>query len=542
MKNHSFPRQLVRPPSCRAHTKSFFAMAVGLILLGWGAAHAQTATTTPTFVIRGFDIVGENPLPDGEASRVLAPFLRTDATIDTLQKATAALEAALKARGFALHRVALPAQEVGESVKLSIVKFVIGKVTIEGRERLSEANVRGSLPALVEGQSPNFRTLAVQSTIANESQGKRVQVALKESEEPDQIDARIVVKEGQPWNISLSESNYGSSATGSDRFTIAAGHSNLFDLDHQITLAYTTSLEQPKAVSQVGLSYRLPLYRLGGVVGLNYTQSDVLGDFGTFKSNGAGRTLGLNYNHYLPPVGGYRGFVTLGLDDKQFDVTQINGAPLVGQVVRRSNPFTLGYNARVDADNVLWGYNVEVAVNLGGGNGNDLDSYKSEDPRISTSRWSALHAGANYATGFFNGWIWSLRGQLQYSPDALIAGEQFGLGGASSVRGTGERPIAGDSGVLLSTEMTTPELMPGLRVLGFVDAGWLANNNANGNPKPANDSLSSVGLGLRYSLTNMMLTVDFGRVTGGSSLPFALNSGLPQTGDQKLHLNLSARF
>ena len=520
--------------------------AIGMALMASTTASAQTqpqkSSPSPSFVIKGFNITGENPLPDGEVSRVLAPFLRNDATIETLQKATAALEAAMKAKGYALHRVALPAQEVGESVQLEIVKFVIGKVSIEGRQQLSEANIRGSLPDLVEGKSPNFRTLAVQTTIANESQAKRIQVALKESEEPDQIDARIVVTEGKPWNFSIGASNYGSDATGQDRVTVAGGHANLFGLDHQLTLAYTTSLERPSAVKQMGLNYRIPFYLFGGVLGLSYTQSDVLGDFGSFRSNGAGRTTGLNYSHYLPPEGGYRGFVTLGLDDKQFDVTQINGSPLIGQVVRRSNPLTLGYNARVDGDNVVWGYNVDLAFNAGGGSGNDLASYQSEDPRISTSRWRALHAGANYAAGLFNGWIGSVRGQLQYSPDALIAGEQFGLGGASSIRGTGERPIAGDKGASLSTELSTPELLPGLRLVGFIDAGWLANNSPNGNPKPASDSLSSVGLGLRYVRTNMMLTADFGRIVAGTTLPYTVGSGLPQNGDQKLHVNLSARF
>ena len=245
------------------------ATILGMVLLAHAPLQAQApaqplpTTTKTSFVIRGFDISGETPLADGEMSRVLAPYLRTDATIETLQKATAALEAAMKAKGYALHRVALPAQEVGESVKLEIVKFVIGKVSIEGRQQLSEANIRASLPDLVEGQSPNFHTLAVQTTIANESQVKRVQVALKESEEPDQIDARIVVTEGKPWNFSIGASNYGSDATGSDRITLVGGHSNLFDLDHQITLAYTTSLERPNAVKQVGLNYRLPMYRFG---------------------------------------------------------------------------------------------------------------------------------------------------------------------------------------------------------------------------------------------------------------------------------------
>lgn len=511
-----------------------------------GGAGAQqppaAAKANPSFVIKGFDITGDNPLPGGEVSRILAPYLRADATLETLQKATAALEASLKEKGFALHRVALPPQEVGQSVTLNIVKFVIGKVTVEGNARLTDANIRASVPELEEGQAPNFKTLAVQTTVANESQGKRVQIALKESEEADKIDARIVVKEGQAWNFGVGLSNAGSSATGQDRFTLSGSHSNLWDLDHQLTAAYTTSLENRTAVRQLGLNYRAPLYRLGGVLGLSYTRSDLAGDFGSFKSTGAGRTAGLSYSHYLPPDGGYRGTLELALDHKQFDVTEINGVPLPGQSIRKTLPLSLGYSARVESDTAVWGYAASLSVNVPAAGAEDLQSYQSEDPRVTTARWRALRGAANYASGVFGNWLWSLRGQFQYSPDALISGEQFGLGGASSVRGTSERPIAGDSGVLVSTELTSPELMSGLRLVGFVDAGWLNNNLSGGTVKGDKDGLSSVGLGLRYAAQAYSLTADYGRIVNGSSLPAVSNSVLPQTGDQKLHITVSARF
>ncbi|MCY7305303.1 MAG: ShlB/FhaC/HecB family hemolysin secretion/activation protein, partial [Rhodoferax sp.] len=267
---------------------------------------AMSTPAKPVFAIRGFDISGENPLAAGETTRVLAPFLRSDASIETLQKATAALEAALKERGFALHRVVLPPQEVTETVSLKIIKFVIGKVRVEGTQRLDEANIRASLPELQEGSAPNFKTLAVQTTIANENPGKQVQVALKEAEEADQIDARLVVTEGKAWTFATSLSNTGSRATGNDRLTLSGSHSNLFNLDHQFTGAYTTSVERTKDVQQFGANYRVPLYRLGGVLGASFTHSTVVGDFGALRSTGAGQTIGINYSHYLPPDGGYR--------------------------------------------------------------------------------------------------------------------------------------------------------------------------------------------------------------------------------------------
>ena len=529
------------------------ALAVVLAWVhGWAAAQgapgaaaplpAMSAPGKPVFPIRGFDITGDNPLSGSETTRVLAPFLRADGSMEMLQQASAALETALKQQGYALHRVVLPPQSVGDAVQLLIVKFVVGRITVEGLKNYGEGNIRASLPELKEGSAPNFRTLAVQTAIANESQGKQVQIALKEAEGADQIDARIVVSEARPWSFAASLANTGARTTGRDRLTFSGSHSNLFDLDHQFTGAYTTSIERPSDVRQYGANYRVPLYRLGAVLGASYTRSTVVGDFGALKSTGAGQTMGVNYSHYLPPNGGYRSYVTLGLDDKRFDITEIAGIAVPGQQVRRSRPLTLGYTARVESDTAAWGYNTELVANTAGGSGNSLSAYQSEDPRIGTAAFRVLRANANYLSSFAGGWLWAVRGQVQFSTDALISGEQFGLGGAGSIRGTSERPISGDKGVLAVLEVSTPAVAPGLRLVGFVDAGWLRNNNPNASNKPASDQLASVGLGLRYATGLLGVSAEWGRIVTGSVLANTANPTLPKAGDNKFHLNLTARF
>ncbi|MEP6824662.1 MAG: ShlB/FhaC/HecB family hemolysin secretion/activation protein [Ramlibacter sp.] len=497
---------------------------------------------SPVFAIKGFRINGDNPLGEGETARVLAPFLRTNASIETLQQATTALETALRTAGFGLHRVALPPQDVGDTVTLNIVRFTIGKVAIEGNSLYDEANVRRSLPELKEGQTPNFKKLAVQTAIANENPNKQVQVGVRESGDADKIDATITVREQRPWTFGVTLSNAGSDASGNDRVTVSGGHTNLFNLDHHFVGAYTTSFEKPGDVRQLGLSYKVPLYALGGVLGASYTRSDVVGDFGTFSSTGAGHTLGVNYTLYLPPDGGRRSYMTLGLEDKVFDAAQINDIVVPGALHRRSRPLSLGYTVRTDTDTSVWGYNMELAGNTGSGAHNDLASYQSEDPRVTTTRWKAVRGGASYSTPFANRWSLGLRGQFQYSPDVLISGEQFGLGGLTSVRGTSaERPLSGDKGLSGSFELFTPELASGLRLLGFVDAGWLGNNSANA-AKPSSDRLGSVGLGLRYVKGAFSVAADYGRLVTNSKVPLSLNSFSPQKGDDKFYINLSVRF
>jgi hemolysin activation/secretion protein len=384
----------------------------------------------------------------------------------------------------------------------------------------------------------------VQTAIANENPNKLIQVGLREGDQPDQIEATINVKEDKPWTIAASLSNAGTASSGRDRFTISGAHSNLFNRDHQFVGAYTTSLQKASDVKQVGLSYKVPLYEQGMVLGASYTRSDVVGDFGSFTSTGAGHTLGLTATKYLAPEGGRRSYFTVGFDDKVFDATLINGLVVPGTLPRRSRPLWVGFNARTESDTSVWGYDATISANTASGANNDLASYQSEDLRIDTVHWKVLRGGINYSAPLANSWLWSARANFQYSPDVLISGEQFGLGGLGSVRGTSvDRPITGDFGLQGTLEVITPELAPGLKMLGFFDVGWLGNNSAApAAGKFSSDGISSIGLGLRYSAGPFGLSADYGRLISGSKVPLTLNSAAPKRGDDRFYVNLSVKF
>jgi hemolysin activation/secretion protein len=100
---------------------------------------------------------------------------------------------------------------------------------------------------------------------------------------------------------------------------------------------------------------------------------------------------------------------------------------------------------------------------------------------------------------------WQVRGVFngQYTGDALVAAEQFGLGGMDSVRGFITRIIANDRGYQGQLELYTPDLgkMLGveglfLRPLGFFDFGSLSRNKALPG-EVVNEWLSSAGAGIQ---------------------------------------------
>jgi hemolysin activation/secretion protein len=210
----------------------------------------------------------------------------------------------------------------------------------------------------------------------------------------------------------------------------------------------------------------------------------------------------------------------------------------------------MGYSVKNESDASVWAYNIDLSVNLGSGSGNSLSAYRTEffNPTtgegISSRAFKILRAGHQYSASLGKSWLWSMRSQAQWSNTALIAGEQIGLGGTGSLRGAPDRAISGDAGLLSSLEITSPELMKGLRLTGFVDAGWLSNRSAQScTCRVPNDRLASLGLGLRYGHeSGISLNADYGRLLNTSKLPLTSNSSAPQKGDDKLHLTMSVRF
>jgi hypothetical protein len=56
------------------------------------------------------------------------------------------------------------------------------------------------------------------------------------------------------------------------------------------------------------------------------------------------------------------------------------------------------------------------------------------------------------------------------------------------------------------------------------------------------DQQVGAGLGIRYAGGTYGLSLDWAQIVTGSVLPLLPGSSIPQVGDQKIHLNLSARF
>lgn len=507
---------------------------------GWSQKPAGSA---PILEVKRFIIEGENPLSPQETDAILAPHLGSHQSLTTIEAAASALEQALRSRGYSFHRVIVPAQRptAGE-LKLQVLSFPLNEVTVTGNQHFSNDNILRSLPGLQPGKSPDLRVLSSQLGLANEHPSKRLTINIKESAKRDALDAEVRVRDGpiiQPF-VSLTghtrdHDNTVNRNTGYTRLTLGLQHANLFDRDHVATLAYTTSPEHVSDVTQYGAFYWLPFYGYNTSLNAYYTKSDInTGTVGlggqSFDVSGKGEFWGVRVTYALPRLGEISQNVSLGIDDRYFEST-LTTTGLVQTVPVGSRPISLRYTVRQERPRSTFGGYAEYVVNTGSGRASSDAEYAVSSLRSGVNpgpNWEAWRWGLEGHYGIATNWLVIGRLRGQYADEPLIPGEQFGFGGAGSVRGIREREAAGDRGHYFNLELQAPDVGGGILPFVFYDQGY--RRHVSPVPGlPVKDSASSIGAGLRWNWQRKLdVTLTYANVLNGVAL------GTPGGHDQLL--------
>ena len=487
------------------------------------------------FSISKFVVEGDNPLGD-DALDLLNPYLGKHIGLDRLSAATEELTEAMASEGYSFHRVVLPPQELNSgTVQLRIVSFSLSNIEVSGNKHFSKENILASLPELKSGQAPNAQKLSRALKIANGHNAKFARVAFKQSLEDDSIDATVKVADRNPQSLFVAADNTGNEETEDLRMTVGYQHSNLFDRDQMITASFTTSPEDTDKASQFGVSYRLPLYSHGAALEFLISSSDV--DSGEvvedFDVSGKGSVISALYTRPILSDGRFNHNWSIGLQDKLFENDlSFAGVPIGSDV--RSRPLILGYDLSNKFNSSAINAYVSVSANVSGGSDNEDEDYELTRAGAEAG-WSLVRFGGDYSYYFTNRWRFTGRLDAQVSSEPLIPGEQFGVGGMSSLRGFEERSVQGDSGTSLRLEGWAPPWSDyGLQFIGFID---LANVTLEDAQIGEEDDVSpaSVGLGLRWNWKQQLsLNLDFGSITEGV--------GDQKDGDSKTHFSLIYRY
>jgi hemolysin activation/secretion protein len=508
-------------------------------------AAAKVGDPVGSFDIARFEVTGDTLLGAAAVQAAVAGFTGKGRDFNAVEGAIAALQSAYRRRGFSLVKVILPEQELNAGVvHLQVVEPRFGKVRVTGNTTHSEANIRRSLPDVMPGDLADTAAMSAELAMANENPSKRVNLELQSAEQPGVIDAIESVTDTKTWSVGGVLDNSGYESSGRTHVTAQYQNFNLGGLDHIFSAQYTTSAEDPSKLHVYGAGYHIPLYR--------YADSlDFYGTYSTINSgmvsaglldlqvSGAGAVYGAHFNHNFPRFGHYDSQLVLGIDRKEFrNDIDFAGQSLGGDVT--VDPLSLSYVGRWALSIGNLNFYLTGVRNIPGGS-QARDANFAAARSGASSSYGLLRYGVGLNRPLPQEWLLRLTLNGQATHDALVPGEQFGVGGATSVRGLQERALEDDQGATANAEIYTPNLCAVFRdgvtrcnALTFFDAGYLSHNDALPD-EIKHQTVSSAGVGIRFTRGRYLYAqMDYGRVVSATDSQ--------QKGEQRLHAMIALTY
>lgn len=457
----------------------------------------------PRVTVREFQFVGNTVLSDAELKGLLAPYLGQALTLEELYEATDLVARAYRRRGYTLASVNLPPQRItGGEVRLEIIEGRVHQLRVEGRTAYPDARLARYLEGSGEGE-------LYRGPVVNE--------ALLRLNELPGLSARAVVRPGPVFGTSdlilnvqeqrlqgqLALDNFGREPTGEARLSGLLLVNNPGGVGDQIQLFGLISEDALLRFGQLG--YHWPVNRQG-------TRMQAVLGYSEFEIRGPLKPQGDAFNARL----GISHPTHISLTERLELTAALTYGSAEGRVldvVTSGTDITLlelggGYSLR-HAGDALTRLGASVSTNFRRFTAEDIaNSQGKDDKQIMRVAFDASHQRP-----VAYGVVGELRVQGVFSPDPLVDGQQFAVGGPGSVRGYPAAEIRGDGGYAASLTFSRPfrvgALLCAPRVFG--DYGEVYREAAQLRGTTPRDSLASVGLGadLRYGPALLRADVSF---------------------------------
>lgn len=502
---------------------------------------AQAQDAAPVAEARRVDILryrieGNTVLPRVPVERAVMPYLGKQRALDDIESARAALEALYRKNGYEAVSVEIPQQDVrGGVVTIKVVELTVGELRVVNAKHFSPRSIEKRVPALAEGQTPNYNDVARELSLLNRTADRTVTPTLRAGVAPDTVDVDLNVEDKLPLHGSIEINDRQSARTKRARVSGSLSYGDLWGLEHSVNVQGQFAPRAPDESWVVSASYVAPLQGtpftllaygvhsrsdVTAVGGINVLGSgDVVGLRALYNTNtGTGAdqwfhqfTLGLDYKNFRENL------IVFDEDDPDealAALTPIDYVPLTGQysAVQRTERYDFSLSATLTAG----------IRSLSSGN---ID-FRRKRYNASPS-WMHLRADADLLYRLGRDWQLGIKLAGQLSPSYLIANEQFAVGGLDSVRGYYESQELGDQGLSGQIQVTAPALssknlafIDDMRLFSFLDGGavWYRGTL---DGQDGFSRIGSAGAGVTFRL--------FDRVHSSTSLavPFVHRSSVP---------------
>jgi hemolysin activation/secretion protein len=501
------------------------------------AADAPAAADTRQVDINEYIVRGNTVLDARAIEKAVTPFLGPKRTMKDIEGARDALLAAYNAKGYQSVYVDLPEQQVADGIVfLQVSETKVGRVRVVGSQYNSPAEIRNQVPALKEGEVPDFTQAQAELTALNRGGKRQVMPLVKQGALPGTMDVDLKVDDSSPWRGSLGLNNDYSADTHHLRASASIGYDNLWQLGHSLSLSFFGTPQDFSETRVWSGSYSAPLRGTNWSIEVSgYVSNSNVSTVGGTSVLGKGHSIGVKGVYTVPTVGEWYHSFSAGVDFKDNKEGLRLGAT-GDDVPLRYAPITLGYSGFRQGERTQYGLNLSMVSGT-----RSFFGYGSNDAQFDYKRYKSSPSFTLFKADVNGSYTLpgneQIGGRLsaQLTDSALVSTEQMAAGGATSVRGYLSAEATGDYGLVGSLELRSSPLtwlnpwVENWRMYVFTDGGYLRLRD----PLPEQTdsfNLASVGLGTNFTLAQ--------RVSGRLDLAYPLKKA-SRTDAHTLRLNFN---
>nr|BFE97221.1 hypothetical protein GCM10020185_77570 [Pseudomonas brassicacearum subsp. brassicacearum] len=287
----------------------------GWLLLAVGGPSAfaaeggQEAEAAPARLVdvNEYFVRGNTVLDARAIEEAVYPFLGPQKALSDIEGAREALQKVYQARGYQSVFVELPEQKKSKTASSTCksAKPRSAGYGWWGAKHYSPVEIRDDVPALKEGEVPDFAQVQAELALLNKTPGRQVMPLVREGQRPGTMDVDLQVEDQDPWQASLGLNNDYSADTEKLRTVASLGYNNLWQLGHSVSLTFFTAPQDTENAKVWSGSYTAPLSERWSVQFSGYQSDSNVATVGGSNVLGKGHSYGVSAIYSLPSSGAW---------------------------------------------------------------------------------------------------------------------------------------------------------------------------------------------------------------------------------------------
>ena len=508
----------------------------------------QSPQETPepvAFYIRQIRVIGSTVFNEEDFTPVLKEFEERELTPEQIRAASDAVTQLYLNQNYLNSRAVSVTPQPDNTDGILVIRVIEGrlaKIDIRGTQRVNPSYIRSriqlanTVPLNTVKLEDQLRLLRLDPLFKN------IEARIRPTGQEGESSLVVTVEEAESFTSKLLIDNYSPVSVGGERLGLEVGYRNLTGLGDLLTGSYYRTFTGGSQV--FNLSYQIPVNGMNGTLGVRVSPSSTKiteSPFRILNIEGEQELYEINYRQPLWRSPREEFALSLGFTHQSGQTFLFDRLP---------TPFGIGPDANGVSRTSLIRFGQEYLnrdpqgvwfgrsqFNLGVGL---FNATVSQDP-VPDGRFFSWAGQLQRSQRLSNNHLLLIQADWQFTPNSLLASQQFVIGGGQSVRGYRQNIRSGDYGVRFAVEdritiQRNESGLPMIEIAPFFDLGVVRNQSGNPNPLPEQKLLVSTGLGFLWNqalgIDNLSMRLDY-------AIPFVdLKDRGNNVQDQGFHFSL----